>query len=70
MTEHDATARHRLAPGWHRHRKRPRVILIAKPVPHSVTVFGTGLRRCGTQGGAGLHGLTAGENEIRTAGPS
>jgi len=60
--------------GWHQAgtdiRKRPRVILIAKPVPHSVTVFGTGLRRCGTQGGAGLHGLTAGENEIRTAGPS
>jgi len=58
--------------GWHQAgtdiRKRSCVILIAKPVPHSVTVFGTGLRRCDTQGGAGLHGLTAGGSGIRTFG--
>src|SRR6516164_5160847 len=56
--------------GWHQAgtdiRKRSCVILIAKPVPRSVTVFGTGLRRCDTQGGAGLHGLTAGGRRIRT----
>src|SRR5215469_4132321 len=56
--------------GWHQAgtdiRKRSCVILIAKPVPHSVTAFGTGLRRCDTQGGAGLHGLSAGGKWIRT----